>query len=44
MKKRVFDRNRAILDTLAVSQNLTSKRKLENEQRILNYRNAGMAG
>ena len=31
------------LGTLEVSQDLTAKRKLENEQRILNYGNTGMA-
>ncbi len=31
------------LGTLEVSQDLTAKRKLENEQRILNYGNSGMA-
>jgi len=31
------------LGTLEASQDLTSKRKLENEQRILNYGNTGMA-
>jgi uncharacterized protein len=31
------------LGTLEVSQDLTTKRKLENEQRILNYGNTGMA-
>ena len=29
------------LGTLEVSQDLTAKRKLENEQRILNYGNTG---
>lgn len=31
------------LGTLEVSQDLTAKRKLENEQRILNYGNTGLA-
>ena len=31
------------LGTVEVSQDLTAKRKLENEQRILNYGNTGMA-
>ena len=31
------------LGTLEVSQDLTEKRKLENEQRILNYGNTNMA-
>jgi len=35
--------NGEYLGTLEVSQDLTAKRKLENEQRILNYGNTGMA-